>query len=155
MQRAGLVRSSQGKPREIVIRRRAPAPRLSGRVVLLWNDWQRESPFVQEYEALVCRYAIDYASVCHNRAQTDGRLERCFAPYPPAERTFANHQDLDYEGLQGRLLSSSYMPVAGDARFEPMLAELQAMFTRHARNGRVRFEYVARLYVGPPVSRRD
>lgn len=35
LQRAGLVRSSQGKPREIVIRRRAPAPRLSGRVVLL------------------------------------------------------------------------------------------------------------------------
>ena len=35
LQRVGLIRSSQGKPREIVARRRQTAPKLSGRVLLL------------------------------------------------------------------------------------------------------------------------
>ena len=124
--------------------------RPAGRVVLLWNDWQRESPFLQAYEALVRRHAVDYDSVCHNRAQTDGRIERCFAPSQPAQRTFSNHQDLDYAGLQGRLLSSSYMPPADTPQAEPMLAELKQIFAQHATHGLVRFDYVTRLYVGPP-----
>ncbi len=124
--------------------------RPGGRIALLWNDWQRESPLIQDYEALVHEYARDYAAVNHNQAQTDGRIEQLFEPVKPSLHTFAHHQSLDYAGLQGRLLSSSYMPSANDPRAADMLRDLQAIFTKHAVQDRVRFDYVTLLYVGAP-----
>ena len=54
----------------------------------------------------------------------------------------------DFEGLRGRLLSSSFTPTMGHPNHEPMIAELRRIFSAHAEGGRVRFEYVARLYYG-------
>ncbi len=46
LQRAGLIRSSQGKPREILVRRNQPAPNLSRRVLLLTQvPMQSRLPF--------------------------------------------------------------------------------------------------------------
>jgi hypothetical protein len=53
-----------------------------------------------------------------------------------------------YEGLRGRLLSSSYAPAAGDPRHEPMMAELRAIFDRHQQDGKVTFEYDTQVYWG-------
>ncbi|MFH1679687.1 MAG: hypothetical protein ABIH26_03475 [Candidatus Eisenbacteria bacterium] len=48
---------------------------------------------------------------------------------------------LDWGGVRGRLLSSFYVPGAGDPGYEPMLADLARIFREHASNGRVTFEY--------------
>jgi hypothetical protein len=45
---------------------------------------------------------------------------------------------LDREGLRARLLSSSYIPAAGLASYEPMLAALEGLFEEHQRNGKRR-----------------
>ena len=61
---------------------------------------------------------------------------------------FENSQVLDFPGLKGRLLSSSYAPKENDPRHEPMLDALKALFERCERQGQVRMEYETELYLG-------
>ena len=128
--------------------------RPGGRIVLMWNDRLDDTPFMQGYDSLVRRHALDYESVCHANTQTDGRLAELFAPSAPELRRFPNHQDFDYHGLEGRLLSSSYMPSADHPAAPAMLADLQALFAQHAAAGTVRFNYETQLFVGPPRESR-
>ncbi len=58
------------------------------------------------------------------------------------------HQEFDYVGVQGRLLSSSYAPGPEHPRHAPMLRELRRIFDADSLNGRVTFEYKSRLYFG-------
>jgi hypothetical protein len=62
-------------------------------------------------------------------------------------RSFDNEQIFDLEGLKGRLLSSSYIPKEG-AGHDVMLRELDALFTRHQSDGKVRVRYETKLYTG-------
>jgi SAM-dependent methyltransferase len=130
--------------------RRILAP--DGFVAIVWNTRKLESsPFLAEYESLLRRYGTDYdkVSMRHVTASGDDLLERFFAPLGYTRRVFPDHnQYFDYEGLKGRLLSSSYAPNVSDPRSVPMLAELREIFDRHQREGRVTFEYETELYYG-------
>ena len=53
-----------------------------------------------------------------------------------------------FDGLRGRLLSSSYSPPKGHPKHEPMLAALRRLFDAHAENDRMRFDYATRMYYG-------
>ncbi len=57
-------------------------------------------------------------------------------------------QEFDYDHLEGRLLSSSYAPMPGDANYDPMLRELRRIFAAFHHQGRVRMEYLTRMYYG-------
>jgi hypothetical protein len=57
-------------------------------------------------------------------------------------------QHLDYEGVKGRLLSSSYTPEFGNPNHAPMLSELSKVFQAHATGERVTLEYITRMYYG-------
>ena len=61
---------------------------------------------------------------------------------------FENAQEFDLDGLEGRLLSSSYAPGPGHARHEAMIAALRVLFSDHQVEGRVRFEYDTEVYLG-------
>ena len=63
-------------------------------------------------------------------------------------RAFDNFQVLDWEGLKGRLLSSSYAPKEGDPRHLPMLEELKLLFNRCQSRGSIRMDYETELYLG-------
>jgi hypothetical protein len=65
-------------------------------------------------------------------------------------QTFPNEQVLDFEGLKGRLMSSSYAPEPGHADHDPMIAELRDIFLRHARDGRIVMPYETLVYFGQP-----
>lgn len=119
-----------------------------GWVVVAWNDRRMdETPFAREYESLLQRFGTDYKSVrdAYPEVQTireflnDARL---------GTRDLPNHQVFDWEGLCGRLRSSSYAPKEGHANFAPMMAELQRLFSSNQRDGRVRMDYFTRVYVG-------
>jgi ubiquinone/menaquinone biosynthesis C-methylase UbiE len=85
-----------------------------GYVCLIWNERQLDTnEFLKEYEQLLLRHANDYGNVRHENIQ-EGELENFFLQ-PFQRATFENHQILDFDGLKGRLLSSSYMPNAGNA----------------------------------------
>ena len=63
------------------------------------------------------------------------RLKHFLRPRDFRRATFDYHQDFDYPALEGRLLSSSYTPQAGDAGHMPMLRELRRIFDAHQVNG--------------------
>ncbi len=118
-----------------------------GWLVLLWNERLVDTtPFLREYEQLLLDFGTDYQDVRHER--TTGAVNEFFDPLPYRERTFPMRQDFDYEGLEGRLLSSSYAPGPGHPKHEPMLAALRRLFEDRAVNGRVGFEYKTRVYFG-------
>jgi SAM-dependent methyltransferase len=128
--------------------------RRGGHVALVWNDRRVEaSAFSRGYEDLLLRFGTDYEQVRHRARQTNERddagIHRFFAPATCCEHVFENVQRFDFEGLRGRLLSASYVPLAGQPNFDPMLAALRDLFDAHAQDGEVAFEHDTRLFVGP------
>jgi SAM-dependent methyltransferase len=124
--------------------RRILRPR--GWVVLIWNDRGSDSnTFLREYEALLCKYGTDYKDVRHDNSYKD--IGGFFENRQQKVR-FRNRQMLNFEGLRGRLLSSSYAPGADDSRREPMLRELQRLFDKYNQNGQVSFDYEVRIFFG-------
>jgi SAM-dependent methyltransferase len=113
-----------------------------GWVAVMWNDRRDQSPFMQAYRRLLLRYAIDYTKVDHKRITPD--VLRGFFRGEFGIRTFENDQMFDWDGLQGRLLSSSYMPLENAA----MIAELRTIFDAHAAAGEVRFGQETTVYWG-------
>jgi len=119
--------------------------RPSGVVALLWNVRRVEdSAFAAEYEALLREFGTDYLAVRHENV-SEGELADFFGG-PFSRRVVGNVQRLNRVGLRARLLSSSYVPAAGQPRHEPMLAALETLFANHQRDGRVAMEYELRAY---------
>ena len=119
-----------------------------GWVVIVWNARETEStPIMAAYEALVRSYSGEYQKVDH-RLITPETLAQFFGPQGCRKKAFENFQEFDYAALEGRLLSSSYTPEAGNPNHAPMLAELRQIFEQHQVNGRVRFEYTTSIYYG-------
>ncbi|HTS07373.1 MAG TPA: class I SAM-dependent methyltransferase [Candidatus Eisenbacteria bacterium] len=117
-----------------------------GWLVLLWNERLVDTTsFLREYEQLLLTFGTDYEDVRHER--TTDAVNEFFDPEPFQERTFAMRQEFDYDGLEGRLLSS-YAPGPGHPKHEPMLKELRRIFHEHAVNGKVSFDYKTRVYFG-------
>ena len=118
-----------------------------GWCVLIWNERRVDAtPFLRDYEQLLLAYGTDYKEVRHER--TTETIHEFFAPAVFEERTFEYCQQFDYEGLAGRLLSSSYAPLEDHANHEAMMRELDRIFHRHAKGGIVAFEYNTRVFYG-------
>jgi SAM-dependent methyltransferase len=118
-----------------------------GWCVLIWNERATETTaFLRDYEQLLLTYGTDYKEVRHER--TTAIIHEFFAPARCEERVFELRQQFDYEGVAGRLNSSSYAPAPGNSSYEPMMQDLQRIFRAHARNGIVEFEYKTRVYYG-------
>jgi hypothetical protein len=118
-----------------------------GWCALIWNERRTETtPFLREYEQLLLSYGTDYKEVRHEN--TTATIDEFFAPTLWQERAYDLRQRFDYEGTAGRLLSSSYAPLAGHPTHEPMMRELQRIFRAHALNGMIEFEYNTRVFYG-------
>ena len=118
-----------------------------GWAVLIWNERETDTtPFLRDYENLLLTYGTDYQEVRHER--TTDEIAGFFAPSPYQSAELEMRQDCDYAALEGRLLSSSYIPASGHPRYEPMLRELRRIFETHQKNGQVVLAYVTRVYYG-------
>ena len=121
--------------------------RPGGWCVLIWNERETTStPFLRDYEQLLLTYGTDYKEVRHER--TTVMIHEFFAPALSEERIFSLRQQFDYEGLAGRLWSSSYAPLEGHPSYAPMMQELQRIFLAHAKNDVLEFEYKTRVFYG-------
>jgi hypothetical protein len=115
--------------------------------VLVWNDRQTASTeFLAEYEKLLKTYARDYSKVDHK--QIDDEVVKEFFGRAPMKKSIPSSQEFDFEGLKGRLLSSSYAPEAGQRGHAEMLRDLETLFNPHQQNGRVQFLYDTVVYYG-------
>jgi len=116
---------------------------------LLWNERPKGLiPFLEEYEALLRRYAAEYDAIAQLRAQEDG-ISRFFGR-PPQRAVFPNEQVLDFEGLAGRVMSASYAPTPERPEHGPLMAGLREVFERHQRAGRIVFPYQTLVFFGQP-----
>ncbi|MGE7775856.1 class I SAM-dependent methyltransferase [Chitinophaga sp. NPDC101104] len=115
--------------------------------VLMWNERDLQDELGKAYEALLQKYAVDYRETNH-RNVGPAQLSAFFSPAVYRAHVFRNAQQLDLQGLKGRLLSASYAPQPGHALYAPMMSELEELFARYAHNGMVKFMYTTRLYIG-------
>jgi ubiquinone/menaquinone biosynthesis C-methylase UbiE len=121
--------------------------RPAGKVALFWNTRRSEgTPFLGAYECLLNRFGTDYAQVQHRKIGAPVLQEFFGGKYE--SRVFVNAQTLDFDGLLGRLLSSSYGPGPAHADYAPMVAALREIFDAHHGSGRVRMEYDTELFFG-------
>ena len=116
---------------------------------LLWNERpQGAVAFLDEYEALLRRYAPEYDAVSQLRAE-EGGIRRFFG-HEPETATFPNQQVFDFDGLAGRVLSSSYAPMPDRPEHAPLMSGLREVFDRHQRDGKVAFPYRTLVFFGQP-----
>jgi len=116
---------------------------------LLWNERPKgATPFLDEYEAVLRRYAPEYDAVARLRAE-EGGIHRFFG-HAPELAVFPNQQIFDFEGLAGRVESSSYAPPSDRPEHEPLMTGLRQVFARHQQQGKVVFPYRTLVYFGQP-----
>jgi SAM-dependent methyltransferase len=119
-----------------------------GQVVVIWNDrLVATTYFLAAYDGLLREFSTDYEQVNHRRFN-DGEAIRSFFGDEAHLKNFKNAQQFDFEGLKGRLLSSSYAPEAGQPKHDEMIAALKRIFEAHQKDGRVVFEYETHVYYG-------
>lgn len=120
----------------------------AGWVVLMWNERRvTDTLFLRNYERLLKTYSPDYAEVDHRRIDA-AALGAFFGRSGYQVARFRNEQRFDFDGVRGRLLSSSYAPEVDHPNHALMLAELRRIFDAYNRGGFVTFAYDANVYYG-------
>jgi len=117
-----------------------------GLLALVWNERRLSGdPFSDGYEALLLGYATDYSEVRHELT-TPEVIGKLFPGFEMSSACYDNHQDLDWEGLKGRVESSSYVPTSDHPNYGPLMEALQKLFAEVSRHGSVRMKYETRGY---------
>jgi len=91
-------------------------------------------------------YAIDYTSVNHKNID-EKKIAAFFATNHFKKQIFSNKQVFDFEGLKGRLLSSSYTPDENHSKHKPMIEALKNIFDSFNQNNTVQFDYETKVYL--------
>lgn len=116
----------------------------NGIVAVIYNSRDhKESGFNADYEKLIGEYGRNFSRV---GSAYGNKLSEFFSEY--SRFTFDNPKRLDLEGLTGRLLSASYMPVEGEARYGEMLDSIGEMFERNREGGTVTMQMTTELFLG-------
>lgn len=119
-----------------------------GWVVIIWNDRRmEETQFGRDYETLLVQFGNDYTRVKDAYPEI-GHIRDFFGDCTFVSRDLPNEQLLDWDGLCGRLRSSSYAPTEDHPNYAPMMAELRRIFDATAKNNFVRMQYFTRIYFG-------
>lgn len=119
--------------------------RPGGFIALMWNERQLDTnAFLAEYEQFLLKYATDYRNVRHENTGEEELSQFFGGPY--SSSTFRNSQVFDFEGLKGRVVSSSYMPSEEDEAYAPMAAGLHDLFAKHQENGKIEILYDTNIH---------
>jgi SAM-dependent methyltransferase len=121
----------------------------TGIVMIVWNERKtRSTPFLAAFELLLKHHVPDYEQLDFYRKYSTSVAE-FFGTSGFRSKTFDYSQEIsDFEGVQGRLLSSSYTPENGHPNYAPMLEDLWEIYEAHQVDGTVTFEYTTRMYYG-------
>ena len=116
-----------------------------GYVILFWNERLSEGDeFLSQYDLLIKKYSDEYETVKHRNID-EKIFKKFFNEYKI--KFFENSQSFDFDGLKGRLLSSSYTPKDGE-KYDAMIVELGLLFDRFHKNGQVKILYKTGIYYG-------
>ena len=118
----------------------------AGHVALIWNRRKKSgSGFLADYENILLTCGVEYKKI-HN-------IKLNFNEFFGSEKAFnrvifQNYQELDYLGLEGRVLSSSYAPLKDHPNHEAMINNLKQIFQRYQKSNKVILEYDTEVYYG-------
>ena len=120
-----------------------------GFVVIVWNNRKRSgSKFLEAYEDLLLTYGTDYRKI----SDIQINFEQFYGIGKNSEghlrEVFENYQLLNFPGLKGRLLSTSYAPLDDHPNYYNMITDLEKIFQDNNQNGLVRFDYETEVYCG-------
>jgi SAM-dependent methyltransferase len=119
--------------------------RPKGQVCIVYNEREIVDDFSREFEDLMRNHSdLDKWTRERSRDPSD-----FFGAEGCRKASFPNQQNLDLEGLIGRVFSASYMPKIGDEEYEGALRRVNEIFHRYQRDGRVRLPYRTKVYHGP------
>jgi ubiquinone/menaquinone biosynthesis C-methylase UbiE len=107
----------------------------TGYVVLIWNLRKKKNPgFQRDYEQFVLKYGKDYKEIMKQEKNID-----LFFKYK--RELFYNIQLVDFDSFLGRVLSSSYIPLAHEPNFDEMMKEIKELFEKYQEKGLIKLEY--------------
>ena len=121
--------------------------RPDGYLLLIWNAWDVAQPFFERYQSLLGEYCADYKRTSRDNLH-DQELNDFFGPAGCHKHQLTYTQRFDFDGLRGRLLSSSYTPLPGHPNHEPLLARLAELFAQYQVGGQLDFPYLTNIYYG-------
>ncbi len=119
-----------------------------GRVAIIWNDRETDSDFGLAYEAFLNVHTIDYPQVRDYGEQAEKHICSFFGEGKWVSKKFPNHQDLSWDSLWGRFLSTSYSPKPEHPQFVPAERALRKLFEMHQSNETIRLVYNTEVYLG-------
>ena len=109
--------------------------RPGGRVGLIWNSRDDRVPWIAELSAAIGAETVEELDVAP--AFDESGL------FGPVERAdFDHEQVLDRDGLRDLVLSRSYCAMKTPEERAPVLAEVDAIFDRNAKDGSISVTYV-------------
>jgi SAM-dependent methyltransferase len=119
------------------------------RVMLAWNHrLEATDGFNSAYESFLHRWCDEYAQILEISQNRD-RVERFYGRSQNYQLyRFENGQSLNWDALQGRIKSCSYVPGVQDPRHIPMLCDLRLIFDQYESQGRVALLYDTQVYLG-------
>jgi ubiquinone/menaquinone biosynthesis C-methylase UbiE len=122
--------------------------RPQGWVAVIANHRKKDAtPFLRAYEAFLRSFGTDYGKVAETYPSA-ARMADFFGAEKCREHAAPNRQIFDFDGLSGRLRSSSYAPPPEHPNHKPMLAALKELFDAHSDGGSVSFDYVTYIFYG-------
>ncbi len=117
----------------------------NGWVILIWNRRKKHTnEFLKEYEKFLLRYGTDYKAIESSKLD----FNKFFGVINYNLKKFENCQIFDYDGLEGRLLSTSYIPLDDHPKFNDMLLDLKQLFKKYQKNEHIQFEYETEVIYG-------
>ncbi|MDR1536809.1 MAG: class I SAM-dependent methyltransferase [Clostridiales bacterium] len=119
----------------------------AGVAALIWNQADAcASDFMRSYLDAADIYSGDYPK--HHHDLTNLKQFELFFDGNFTSRLLAWSAPINFEGLWGRALSSSYAPVEGHPHYEPLKASLEEIFSKHQKSGFVTYEYKTLVVLG-------
>ncbi|MFX1326660.1 MAG: class I SAM-dependent methyltransferase [Promethearchaeota archaeon] len=120
-----------------------------GWVILIWNRRKKHNnKFLEEYELLLLKYGTDYKAIEKKKLDYDKFFGEDKSKISYSKEIFYNVQIFDFEGLKGRLLSTSYIPLDEHSNYEKMILDLKRLFNKYEINGYIQFEYDTEVFYG-------
>jgi hypothetical protein len=105
---------------------------------------------MQGYDQLLKKYCPEYEGIAQQYINHQ-QAKDFFGTDAVTHFVCNNFQIFNYDGLRGRLLSSSYTPKEDQVGYELLLEGLEELFEKHQENDQIQFIYLTEMFYGKPV----
>jgi len=119
-----------------------------GKVVLVWNDKDVDSPLIKKIMEVNEKYHENFTGFSGGRGVNPNDYADFFKDGYCEHRIFRNDRTESEEELVGGCLSASYAPKEGSVNYRDFVLELRRIFKKYSKNGVLALPQVTRSYVG-------